>query len=337
MNLIRTITEFLAENYVFVCIVSFAFSAVMLALNLIFNAQRTNNSRFVRAKAALQKEKRTADAPGSFTRFSTALPLVYQFQWQAYVRHGSGTLPSESFRFIPVRAPRLFSVPAGLCAVCAMLASCGAIALSATGTATAVLLPLFALAAYTLFLILSAQAARLHSRRSAQKLQRLLGFVDAYFGRDYAFDPQQEALTKQHRELLEKITYLKESGVPTQTAGKIARLVSDKNLERRRTVAQQKEINLALNGLLQAIANENGGTALTKQEPQPPQDSPAPQTAEQHAEPQPTPPPEPQAPPEESDNEMLEDLRRVFDIQDSPYDDDFTPFTPGDTPIHAES
>ena len=90
--------------------------------------------------------------------------------------------------------------------------------------------------------------------------------MDAFFGKDYTPSENKILLDEQADELIKKIKFLKENGVNGQSAQKIATLLTQDKLDMARTVTQQKELNKALNGLVQVIAGNNDDQTVQQQQ-----------------------------------------------------------------------
>ena len=86
-------------------------------------------------------------------------------------------------------------------------------------------------------------------------LAKFVCCMDAVFGKNCG---QVQALgeidEKSTDEIIEKIKFLRENGLPCANAQKIASLLSAEKLSMPRTIEQQKKLNAALNGLVQVMS-----------------------------------------------------------------------------------
>ena len=185
--------------------------------------------------------------------FAGSLPLEYRFMWQTYAT-SSNILPRDVFRFVKKKQSRRGAVAAVIAVIFAMAVAVFSIASGKIdnfvvfGAAFSALF--FGAALLWINLVFSTR-----EKKITLSVAKLIGYMDAVFGKNKGeISADGEIDEKATDELIEKIEFLREGGVPQFNAQKIASLLSTEKLSQKRTVEQQKKLNEALNGLVQIIS-----------------------------------------------------------------------------------
>lgn len=104
-------------------------------------------------------------------------------------------------------------------------------------------------------------------KKSAKRhFSRLMAMMDLAFGTSHS-DAKQAVMQPNTsktlfcedsdvEDVVNRINFLKSNGINENTSKDIAQILSGEKLNRPRTVAQQRQINLALNGLLQVLSKK---------------------------------------------------------------------------------
>lgn len=168
------------------------------------------------------------------------LPDEYRRQWRAYV-NSRADKPSQTFEFVPkrfrIRALRLFVLSAVISAVYVAVFALIEMHFGYLVYQAVVWLAfaLTVIAAKEIFKLRQSKAKKLFAALVAQ-LNKNVGYVDK--------------MTVE--ETTQQINKLKSKAVSSSELDKASELLRNKGLEGNRTVEQQRKLNEALNGLLQA-------------------------------------------------------------------------------------
>ena len=244
MNLALAL-KFVTEYYVyFFCGILLAL-ILFLILSIGTDAYGKDLKKILKATKILGQTKDAA--------FADSLPLEYRFMWQTYAT-GANILPRDIFRFVKKKQRKRGVISAVAAVVFAMALAVFNVALGSFDTFV-----IFGAAFSALFFGASLLWVNfifsLREKKITLSVAKLVGYMDAVFGKNNGeLTADGEIDEKATEELIEKIEFLREGGVPQFNAQKIASLLSAEKLSQKRTVEQQKKLNEALNGLVQIMS-----------------------------------------------------------------------------------
>lgn len=172
------------------------------------------------------------------------IPEDYRRQWRAYV-NSNAARPSQVFEFVPrknyVKAPWIFVVSAVVSLIYA------AIFVTDLGAHRDYLV--FQVAFWLAFVVVMIVDSLIFDRKQ-RRARQIFGKFVAQLN---AITPKGAALWD--KTASQKINVLKKHDVSEFSLDKAAEILRENGLENVRTVEEQRDINTALNGLLQAYAN----------------------------------------------------------------------------------
>ena len=185
--------------------------------------------------------------PEKVALYAYLLPEIYRRQWRAFVNSGAQK-PSTVFEFVPLRA-RTHLV---WLIVCAALCSSLYVAVFAL-VSMQIGYILFQVAFWLAFgLIIAANKAI--RRRNEKRAKQIFGKLVALLNRAASLPKSKDAIIE---ETVNKLNTMKKAEVTDSVIGQASELLRDKGLDGNRSVEQQRKLNTALNGLLQAYARNS--------------------------------------------------------------------------------
>ncbi|MCM1395812.1 MAG: hypothetical protein NC132_06900 [Corallococcus sp.] len=233
------IFEFLTQYSLIVMSSAFAVLAALATVNWCANPYRSQNKKIDACR------RKIAAYPDKTDKYSSMLPKEYQRQWRAYI-NTQADKPSLAFEFVPrkngVYCLRLFIVAA--VAMTAYIVTF--FAYSARPDFIACQIAFYA--AFILILVINKVIYVKRDRYARQVFARFvaeLNRVSAQYEKR-----AEESLT----ETVKEINDLNKGDVTQNTLNRASELLRNKGLEGDRTVADQRKLNTALNGLLQAYS-----------------------------------------------------------------------------------
>lgn len=235
MYYIEIVLKFFNRYSVFILPVLFAIVPLFGVVNWSSNVYRRQNRRLKACYRGVSAQ------PSKVNLFVYLLPEEYRRQWRAFVNSGADKV-SLMFEFVKKdKRPRLL-----------WLVIVGAI-LSSVYVAVFVLvaqrysyLIFQALYMFAFGLIMVANGAV--GRRQERRAKRLFGKLIAELNKSYVRERKEPDTVKELKQLNRKPV------VNDEVVGKASELLRNKGLETSRSVEQQRKLNNALNGLLQAYA-----------------------------------------------------------------------------------
>ncbi len=254
MKYIYLTLKFLFEQNLLLFLVTFGLTVMFLFINILIDAYSSDNKKILKALKILPKCNK------DYSSFAVSLPLIYQYQWQTFVK-SKCAYPHDVFKFAMKKQRKVFTfLPATFVIVCLILAVYNV----ASGIYDQrVLYAPLCLALCLLLAVAIVQAVFKRKTANANKIfGKLICYLDAFFGKNYSLDttfiPNDKTQTAINAdELIKKVKYLRNSGVPSESAQKIANLLAEEKLDANRTVEQQRQLNLALNGLVQVLSHKD--------------------------------------------------------------------------------
>ncbi len=230
------------EAYDFILLPLIALALVLFGVcNWSRNVYRKQNKKIT---ACCRK---VASYPAKTEQHIAGLPDEYRRQWRAY-KNSKAAKPSLTFEFVPLKR-RLILVPL--------------FCLAAIVSALYVVVFAFNLAhvdylifqiVFWLGFVLSLIVNRLIAKRKQYKAKQIFARLVSELNRsaDYTADNSQAV-----EQTVKKLQQLNKCEVTGAVLTRASELLHSKGLDTNRSVAQQRKLNTALNGLLQSYSRAN--------------------------------------------------------------------------------
>lgn len=238
MAYLNFILQFI-EAYDCILLPLIALSLVLFGVvNWSRNVYRKNNKKIA---ACCRK---VASYPHKTAQYVNSLPAEYRRQWRAY-QNSKASKPSLTFEFVPLKRRivlvREFCFGALLSALYVV-----AFAFDLSHTDYLIFQIVFWLG-FALALVVN----KLISRRKEYKAKQIFAKLVAELNRsvDYTADKSEEV-----DNTVKKLQQLNKCEVTGAVLTRASELLRSKGLDTNRSAAQQRKLNLALNGLLQSYA-----------------------------------------------------------------------------------
>ena len=182
--------------------------------------------------------------PDKVGLYANLLPETYRRQWRAFVNSGAEK-PSSVFEFVPLRG----KIHLTWLIVITALASSLYVAVFAMISAQIgyILFQVAFWLAFGLIIVANKAIQRKNERRAKQIFAKLVSLLN----RAASLPKSDDAIIE---ETVQKLNNLKKNEVTDVVIGEASALLRGKGLEGNRSVEQQRKLNTALNGLLQAYA-----------------------------------------------------------------------------------
>ncbi len=243
------IAEFLIEySYVFLS-AAFVLTVLFAFINIFYNPYRRQNKMFAKCKTALAE----TCSGKSMSRFTEQLDETYGRQWRMWSKT-SGMKPSSVFEFVPVkkraRCQTLFIAAAVLTGMYFFV-----FIFDVTRLDFLLWQGVFGLAAAWIF-CMKGLTGDIFQRKARRQFGSFLACLDSYCGssgKEFVPPVKQQAVEN----AVQQINTLKKGEkVDMSAIAKASEILRSKGLEGSRTVDEQRKLNNALNGLLQAYARQ---------------------------------------------------------------------------------
>ena len=182
--------------------------------------------------------------PDKVTLYANLLPETYRRQWRAFVNSGAEK-PSKVFEFVPLRKKTHLVWLVVISALCSSL-YVAVFALVSMQIGYLVFQVAFWLA-FGLIVVANKAVQRRNEIRAKQRFGKFLSLLNSAASLPKSDDTIIE-------ETVQKLNTLKKNEVTEGIVGQASALLRGKGLEGTRSVEQQRKLNTALNGLLQAYA-----------------------------------------------------------------------------------
>lgn len=235
------VIDFLITYDVFILPAAFLAVWIFGIINWSKNVYRKQNRALETCRANVLRDPKFAGV------FVAALPEEYRRQWRAFV-NGKAERPSQVFEFVPRKnkttAVHLF--------VLCTLVSCAYLALFVYDVSHREYL-VFQFAfwlAFALVMVVDLLIFRKKEKRARQIFGRFVAQLNAV-------KPETDSGTD--KTVAQKISGLKSSPIE-ESIVRASKILRENGLEGERTAEEQKDINTALNGLLQAYSNSSAQT-----------------------------------------------------------------------------
>ena len=240
MEYIYTALNFLNDYclYVLPCI-----GALLLffgVVNFASNAYRKQNRKIAFCSRIV------ASYPDKVALYANLLPENYRRQWRAFVNSGTEK-PSNVFEFVRLR-PRTRLV--WLVVLAAIVSSLYAAVFALVSQQIGYLV--FQVAFWLAFglIVVATKAIRRHNERRAKQI---FGKLLSLLNRASSLPQSDDSIIE---ETVQKLNTMKKHEVTDVVVGQASELLRGKGLDGTRSVEQQRKLNTALNGLLQAYARK---------------------------------------------------------------------------------
>ena len=244
MSYFETVVNFLTTYDYAILIVAFAFVWVFGVVNFCRNPYRKLVKQLNRCHRKLLQGKNLADVCAD-------APVEYRRQWRAYA-NGGAERPSLVFEFVPAKKKATLVWLFVLSAVVSTVY----LALFVLDT-THFLYVVYQVAFWLSFVIVTCISKAIFAKHEKRARQTFGKFVACLNAAIPAKQPQAKVV-------VDKIDSLKKTDVDGATLQQASEILHQYGLENERTVEQQRQINQALNGLLQSYArnaSRNGASA----------------------------------------------------------------------------
>ena len=185
-----------------------------------------------------------ASYPDKVGLYANLLPETYRRQWRAFVNSGTEK-PSSVFEFVPLRGKTRL---VWLIVIVAFASSLYVAVFALTSAQIGYILYQVAFwLAFGLIIVANKAIRRKNERRAKQNFAKLVSLLN----RAASLPKSGDAIID---ETVAKLNNLKKNGVNDIVIGEASALLRGKGLDGERSVEQQRKLNTALNGLLQAYA-----------------------------------------------------------------------------------
>lgn len=185
-----------------------------------------------------------ASYPDRVCLYANLLPENYRRQWRAYVNSGAER-PSNVFEFVPLRKRIHLVWLLVVAAVCSSLYI--AVFVLTSRQIGYILFQVAFWLAFGLIIVANSAVRRSNEKRAKQQFGRFLSLLNSA-----AAVPKSDDVIIE--ETVSKLNTMKKHEVTDAVLGQASALLRGKGLDGKRSVPQQRKLNLALNGLLQAYA-----------------------------------------------------------------------------------
>ena len=240
MEYIYIVLNFLNEYQVYVL------SATMIALWIYAFVNWSRNPYRRQNKKIAYCSRIVSAYPARAQLYANLLPEVYRRQWRAFVNSGADK-PSRVFEFVTIRS-RMRLIWLLVVSIAVSLSYIAVFALVNPQMGYLIYQVAFMLS-FALIIIAYKAICRKNERQARQIFARLLSLLN----RVASLPKDKDAIID---ETVKKLNSLKNGAVTDAIVGEASALLRGKGLEGERSVEQQRKLNTALNGLLQAYARK---------------------------------------------------------------------------------
>lgn len=238
MNYIYIVLNFLDEYRVYVLCAVAAALCIYAIVNWSRNAYRRQNKKIGYCSRIV------SSYPDKVQIYANLLPETYRRQWRAFVNSGADK-PSRVFEFVPMRSRmRLTWLLVLAIAVCSLYIAVFALVSAQIGY---ILFQVAFMLAFGLVIIAYKAICRKNERNARKIYAKLVSLLN----RVASLPKSKDAIIE---ETVNKLNNLKNKAVTDTVVGEASALLRGKGLDGERSVEQQRKLNTALNGLLQAYS-----------------------------------------------------------------------------------
>ena len=238
MDYISVVLNFLNDYYLI-------FLPSISALLLIFGVANWSSNIYRKQNKKMSYCARIVSAyPDKVLLYANLLPDEYRRQWRAFVNSGAQK-PSDVFEFVRLR-PKMHLVWLIVVAAC-VSAMYVAVFVVISNQIGYILFQVAFWLAFGLEILATKAIRRRNERRAKQQFGKLVALLNSA-----AALPKSDDMIVE--ETVQRLNNLKKNEVTDAVLGQASALLRGKGLEGNRSVSQQRKLNTALNGLLQAYA-----------------------------------------------------------------------------------
>ena len=240
MEYINVVLNFLNQHYLIILPCAAALLFLFGMVNWATNVYRRQNRKIAYCSRIV------ASYPDKVMLYANLLPENYRRQWRAFVNSGAEK-PSDVFEFVRLRKKTHFVWLVVIAALCSSL-YVAVFALVNMQIGYLVYQVAFWLA-FGLIIVADKAIRRNNERRAKQQFGKLVALLN----RAAALPKSDDTIIE---ETVQKLNTLKKNEVNDAVIGQASALLRGKGLDGNRSVEQQRKLNVALNGLLQAYAKK---------------------------------------------------------------------------------
>lgn len=238
MEFLYAVLNFLNQHWLYVLSAVAALLLLFAVVNWSSNVYRKQNRKIAYCSRIV------AAYPDKVMIYANLLTEEYRRQWRAFVNSGAAR-PSDVFEFVRLRAKTHLVELAVLAAiVCSLYVAVFALVSMQIGY-------LVCQVAFWLAFGLIIVANKAIRRKNEKRAKQQFGKLVALLNRAASLPKSGDAIVQ---ETVDKLNDLKKQDVTDLVIGQASQLLRGKGLEGDRSVEQQRKLNTALNGLLQAYA-----------------------------------------------------------------------------------
>ena len=240
MEYINAVLNFLNQHWLYVLPSVAALLLLFAVVNWSSNVYRKQNRKIAYCSRIV------AAYPDKVMLYANLLPEHYRRQWRAFVNSGA-TRPSDVFEFVKMRSKTHL---VWLVVIAAIASSCYVAVFALVSMQIGYLACQAAFwLAFGLIIVATKAIRRKNERRAKQQFGKLVALLN----RAASLPKSGDVIIE---ETVEKLNNLKKQEVTDGVIGQASQLLRGKGLEGDRSVEQQRKLNAALNGLLQAYARK---------------------------------------------------------------------------------
>lgn len=239
MEYINVVLNFLNDYCLFIL-------PSIAALLLVYGVANWTSNVYARQNRKMAFCSRiVASYPDKVMLYANVLPEDYRRQWRAFVNSGAEK-PSNVFEFVRLRQRT------HLVWLIVLLAACSSLYVAVFALTNMQIGYLVFQVAFWLAFGLITLANKATRRRNERRAKHLFGKLVALLNRAASLPKSDDAIIE---ETVQKLNVLKKNEVTDGIIGQASALLRGKGLDGKRSVEQQRKLNVALNGLLQAYAH----------------------------------------------------------------------------------
>ena len=240
MEYIYVVLNFLNQHWLYVLPSVAALLLIFAVVNFASNVYARQNRKIAYASRIV------ASYPDKVILYANLLPETYRRQWRAFVNSGTDR-PSNVFEFVRLRGKTHLVF---LVVIAALVSSLyvAVFALVSMQIGYLVFQPAFWLA-FGLIIVAIKAIRRKNEKRAKQQFGKLVALLN----RAATLPKSDDTIIE---ETVQKLNTLKKQDVTDVVIGQASQLLRGKGLDGNRSVEQQRKLNTALNGLLQAYARK---------------------------------------------------------------------------------
>ncbi|MCH5159374.1 MAG: hypothetical protein J1F66_00810 [Clostridiales bacterium] len=238
MEYINVVLNFLNDYCLYVLPAIAALLFLFGIVNWASNVYRRQNKKIAYCSRII------ASYPDKVGLYANLLPETYRRQWRAFVNSGAEK-PSSVFEFVPLRGK------IHLVCLIVIVAVASSLYVAVFALTNAQIGYILYQVAFWLAFGLIMVANKAINRKNERYAKQIFGKLVSLLNSAASLPKSDDAIIE---ETVAKLNNLKKNGVTDVVIGEASALLRGKGLDCNRSVEQQRKLNTALNGLLQAYA-----------------------------------------------------------------------------------